>query len=777
MGGGGAIVDNRFRIVRKLGEGGFAEVHLAERLDAAGPQVALKILKPPLVDADDFEARVLREVKNARRLDHPNAVHVFENGRLADGRLYYAMEFCPGRSLREVMRQEGPLAADRAVALLRQVLAGLGAAHALAMVHRDVKPDNVRVEARADGSEHARVLDFGLAKINSGTASQELTHAGLVFGTIEYMAPEHLRGQPVDGRADVYATAILLYEMLAGARPFSGPEPDVVHGHLELPPPPLVARCGGRVTPALERAIFVALEKDRARRYATAEAFAAALLAACPGAANPAPGAPARHKDPSQRDIVTAGTPVTATLPPRTGDAAPAIPATRVTPAEPIPPTRASEAAPPAAAPAPPAAEACPACALPLAAGKYFVCAGCERALCAEHYDPELGICFGCGPEADRRGFRCEACAARPAPFPFTCGGCGRVLCGDHFQRAAGACADCAGERAAFACPACGGSDEVGTFACGGCRRTLCARHYVASAARCADCAGPAAEGARAEVLARRYAIVREVGRSSRGRTYEAQDLLAGVRVCLKVLEGPALREEDRRRFVRGAEALRRVVHPNVAQLRDAGALSPSSLYVATDWVEGRPLSEILAGGARLPLARAAAIIDRALAGLEAAHGAGIVHRDVTAAHVLVRAGAGGERARLIGFGIAKAVASDDATVTTWGVAIGTPRYMAPEQLRGRPLDARSDVFAAGVLLYLATAGRVPFDGARTIDVARAILTEPTPPLPPEVAAPTRGRLDPLLARALAKEPAERFPSIADLRRALAAAAAEDAAA
>jgi serine/threonine-protein kinase len=346
------------------------------------------------------------------------------------------------------------------------------------------------------------------------------------------------------------------------------------------------------------------------------------------------------------------------------------------------------------------------------------------------------------------------------------------VLCGAHYVAAAACCSSCAGAPDAFACPECGRGDEHGTFVCRGCGRLLCASHYVPRSGLCGRCTPePPPSTPTARVVAKRYVVVREIKRDARGSACEAADLFAGTRVYLRILEGPDLADDDRHRFIRGVAALRRVVHPNVAQLRDAGALGPGALYVAIEWVEGSTLAERIAAAGRLAPEQAVALVEQALAGLEAAHAAGIIHRDFTPAHILVRRTPSGERAQLAGFGIARAVASDDGTVTTWGVAVGTPRYMSPEQLRGRRLDERSDVFAAGVTLFAALAGRVPFDGERTVDVARAILMDPSPPLPPDVDSAARAAFEPIIHRCLAKDPAARFASVAELRRALAAAA------
>ncbi|MFC1706441.1 serine/threonine-protein kinase [Planctomycetota bacterium] len=214
----GEVVDGRYRLTRLLGKGGFGAVYAAEPLASPGSELAVKLLSRPREGLDDFEARFRREVRNAQRLCHPNAVRIFAFGTWGPDILYYVMELCEGRSLRELCKAEGPLAPARAVRLTIQVLEVLGAAHALGMVHRDIKPDNVQVMVRPGAGEVVKLLDFGLAKVLSGTESQDLTAADEITGTFEYMAPEQFRGARANRRSDLYAVGAVLYEVLAGQR-------------------------------------------------------------------------------------------------------------------------------------------------------------------------------------------------------------------------------------------------------------------------------------------------------------------------------------------------------------------------------------------------------------------------------------------------------------------------------------------------------------------------------------------------------------------------------
>jgi tetratricopeptide (TPR) repeat protein len=219
----------RYRVVRRLGRGGMGVVYLAhdERLDRP---VALKLL-PPWLSADEAAARrFIEEAKAASALDHPYIITIYEIGETSDGRLFLAMAYHDGETLRERIAR-GPLPVDEAVGLVTQVAEGLAAAHRKGIVHRDIKPENLLVTT--DGI--VKILDFGLAKVDG----QVLTRPGATPGTVAYMSPEQTRGDAVDLRTDLWSLGVVLYEMLAGQRPFRGPEAAVIHGIRQAQPPAL----------------------------------------------------------------------------------------------------------------------------------------------------------------------------------------------------------------------------------------------------------------------------------------------------------------------------------------------------------------------------------------------------------------------------------------------------------------------------------------------------------------------------------------------------------
>jgi YVTN family beta-propeller protein len=244
-----------YRIERVLGRGGMSVVYLAHDLRLKR-KVALKLLAPELAEDEGFRVRFLRESQLAASLDHPNVVPVYEAGEV-DGLFYIAMRYVLGTDLKALLRAEGALAPERALALVGQVANALDAAHDRGLVHRDVKPSNVLLTGRA-GEEHCYLADFGLS---TSTSDRSVADPGKIVGTIDYVAPEQIREVDVDGRADVYALACLLYECLVGDVPFRrASDVAVIYAHLEERPPKASERA-----PALPVAVDAVLERGTAK--------------------------------------------------------------------------------------------------------------------------------------------------------------------------------------------------------------------------------------------------------------------------------------------------------------------------------------------------------------------------------------------------------------------------------------------------------------------------------------------------------------------------------
>ena len=267
----------QYRLERRLGGGGMAVVYLA-RDDRLDRPVALKVLAPVLAEDEAFRKRFIRESRAAAAVEDPHIIPVFEAGE-AGGMLYIAMRYVPGGDMRTMVRRDGPLPPGRAAAVIAQVASALDAAHAAGLVHRDVKPANMLVDRRSNRSDHVYLADFGLSKKRQ-VASAGLTGTGQFVGTLDYSAPEQIRGLPADGRTDQYALACATFELLTGAPPFHREEATaVMYAHLSEPPPPVTSRRAD-LPPAVDQVVARALAKVPADRYASCQEFAEALLQA-----------------------------------------------------------------------------------------------------------------------------------------------------------------------------------------------------------------------------------------------------------------------------------------------------------------------------------------------------------------------------------------------------------------------------------------------------------------------------------------------------------------
>ena len=296
----GSVVGERYRLIERIGEGGMGAVYRGEHT-LMKKVVAVKLLHPELGRLDEVAKRFEREAQSASRLSHENIIQVTDFGRTPSGQLFLVMELLRGESLAELLARERALPPARAVAIARQILLALDHAHAQGVVHRDLKPANIMLVSRTSmmpvagtnplsPNDRVKILDFGIAKMSDpasdadaatgATRATPLTEAGVVFGTPEYMSPEQATGESADGRADLYACGVILFEMLAGRRPFeSESRVGLLAMHLTAAPPPL-RRFAPEAPAALEAVVLRALEKRREQRFATAAELLAALDAA-----------------------------------------------------------------------------------------------------------------------------------------------------------------------------------------------------------------------------------------------------------------------------------------------------------------------------------------------------------------------------------------------------------------------------------------------------------------------------------------------------------------
>jgi serine/threonine protein kinase/ketosteroid isomerase-like protein len=307
----GRVLDGKYEIIGPLGVGGMGSVYRARRV-LIGDEVAVKVLHTKFVGDDTLVERFRREARAAAQLHHPNVVTIHDYGeaRGREGFAYIVMELVRGESLRELLRREGRMSAARAVSLMRDVCAGVGAAHRRGIVHRDIKPDNIIVVPADEdsASERVKVVDFGIAKLRDMASDDgTLTAAGAVVGTPFYMSPEQCKGESLDARADVYSLGALLYEMLAGSPPFNAPSlAGIILKHVSDPPPPLPADV--HASNALRDAITRSLSKDPEARQRDASEFSREIQAA---AAAPASDTEQRMSVPPPFSETTRPAPVT----------------------------------------------------------------------------------------------------------------------------------------------------------------------------------------------------------------------------------------------------------------------------------------------------------------------------------------------------------------------------------------------------------------------------------------------------------------------------------
>ena len=287
----GTVIDGRYEVLSVIGEGGMGTVYEV-RHRALGKRFALKALRKDLAQDSEIAARFIQEARTAAAVSHPGLVEITDFGRLQSGQVYFVMELLTGQALAALLRTGGPLPAARGLAIVRQLVHALKAAHDASIVHRDLKPDNIHV-GRGDGDRDVvKIVDFGLAKV---IGTSKLTRAGMVFGTPHYMSPEQAAGEVVDHRADIYALGIVMYEMFTGKVPFEADSyMGVLTKHMYVAPaPPSELSPEMKSLGALEDVILRCLQKRPEARFENLAALLDELERRLPPAAASAPRAPA----------------------------------------------------------------------------------------------------------------------------------------------------------------------------------------------------------------------------------------------------------------------------------------------------------------------------------------------------------------------------------------------------------------------------------------------------------------------------------------------------
>ncbi len=283
----GRVIDGRYKVLERLAAGGMGVVYRVEH-QRMGKIAAMKVLHRDLASDREVMKRFRREAEAVSKLTHPNTVQTFDFGT-ADGAMYLVMEYVRGEDLGTILRREGPMPFSRAAPIFMQVCDALGEAHELGIIHRDVKPENILVTHGKDGHDHAKVLDFGLAKLSLPGDGADVSSRGEIVGTPFYMSPEQIRGDELDPRTDIYALGGVIYRVLTGEPPFKAQSPvGVLTRHLtdELVP---ATALRSDLPPRVDEILGRALAKDRADRYPTVDALRRELVSALAEISAPRP--------------------------------------------------------------------------------------------------------------------------------------------------------------------------------------------------------------------------------------------------------------------------------------------------------------------------------------------------------------------------------------------------------------------------------------------------------------------------------------------------------
>ena len=690
----------------------------------------IKTVLPHLADKEYLQ-RFRDEAKIVVRLSHGNLVPVFDSGQ-ADGEIYLAMDFVEGRDLRATWNRCAKkgiaFPIDVAAHIVKELARGLQYAHsfgALKLVHRDVSPPNVLLSYTGE----VKLTDFGLA---SSTLKMEKTAPGIIYGKVSYMSPEQARGEPLDGRTDLYAAGIILWELLTGRQLFpSGKGAGGVPGndaptaeellqrvrHPEISAP---SKRASRVPAELDRIAMKALAPDLAQRYQTCEELRRDLATFL-----------------AQTSPATDSVRVTKFLTDLYGDEIETERRERETLIESarrtlktldtIVPRILARASPP-----PPPARSPP----PSPAAKADREADKDRELAAarsEENRRERGTVVPGPPRADRLADKLAGAGARAAA--------GNAALGSAAAAAAAELEIMAESEAVT-----GDTEALSVSVVG-------------------------------SLVGGRYRIRRLCGEGGMGRVYEAEHIEIGKRVALKILHPAYSQTPDLvERLKREARAASKISHPNVVDVTDSGTTPDGSFFFVMEYIEGIELGELIFRERRLDVPRALAITAQVCRALHAAHQVNVIHRDLKPENVLILS-RDGQRdfIKVLDFGIAKSGDSDSESgrdsqgrpsrrLTHPGMTMGTPEYMAPEQATGHPADPRSDVYAVGGILYEMLSGKPPYEGANFMDILNKKANQLPPPLA-TVRADVPPEIEALILRALAKNPAARPQTMEELER------------
>jgi serine/threonine protein kinase len=667
--------------------------------------MVIKTVLPHLADAE-YVARFRDEAKVVVKLSHGNLIPVFDAG-LVGGELFLAMDFVEGRDLRAVWnrcaKKQVAFPIDVAVFIIKELCRGLAYAHSfpdLHLVHRDVSPPNVLVSYTGE----VKLTDFGLA---SSTLKLEKTAPGIIYGKVAYMSPEQARGEKLDSRSDMYAAAIVLWELLTGRQlyPPGKDQPQDLLARAKNPEALRPSKRAPRVPPELDDICLKALSPERADRYKDCDEMRMALQSWL-----------------AQNAPTTDGTRMSAFLEELFSDD---IKSERVerhemlarvrTRALTLPPTdelrRWVEKSSPNVMPG-------------------------ARGSSAEIDDESTDVTDPL--ELEHAGDPANAPVRKP-------GSVGRRATdrrdtNDNDRRQV--------------------NDRRGPSA-----SPSRAASPVAAAAAVAEAEPDSMPSAEVELVSGseidgRYRIVELIGEGGMGKVYLAEHVEIGKRVALKVLHPSYSRMPDLvERFRREARAASKIGHPNIVDVTDSGTTADGSVYFVMEYLEGVELGSVIEREGALDVYRGLKIAGQICRALSAAHAVGIIHRDLKPENIFLIARDGAaDVVKVLDFGIAKtteAEAARERRLTSPGMAMGTPEYMAPEQAAGRPADARTDVYALGAIMYEMVTGVPPYEGDNFMEIlTKKATTDPPPPV--TIRSELPAQVSDLVMAAMARQPESR---------------------
>ena len=662
-----------YHLLAPLAQGGMGALYIAVRGDRGLERLlVIKTVLPHLADAE-YIARFRDEAKVVVKLSHGNLIPVFDAGQVG-GELFLAMEFVEGRDLRAVWnrcaKKQVAFPLDVAVFLTKELCRGLAYAHSfedLKLVHRDVSPPNILMSY----SGEVKLTDFGLA---SSTMKLEKTAPGIIYGKVAYMSPEQARGEPLDARSDLYAAAIVLWELLTGRQLFppAKDQPQDLLKRARNPEVPAPSQRAPRVPAALDAICLKALAPRREDRYASGDEFREALTS---WLAAEAPGTDAARVESFLHNLFAED------IVRERGEREELLQKIRKR-VETMPPT------------------------------------------------DELRRMLEQGGEVEQQLMRTPGSVGRRAED--------RGAASRDRRRT--------GER------------RNGGFGPSGPNETT---NRAEGEATQGSLDG---SGAIGQVIDGRYRIDELIGEGGMGRVFLAEHVEIGRRVAIKILHPVYSHMPDLvERFRREARAASRIGHPHIVDVTDSGATPDGSVYFVMEYLEGVDLGTVLEREGALEIVRALAIATQICRALTAAHAAGIIHRDLKPENIfLITRDGTSDFVKVLDFGIAKSTEAERARakrLTSPGVTMGTPEYMAPEQAAGRPADERCDVYSVGAILYEILTGKPPYEGDNFMEVlTKKATAEPVPikSLRPEVPEVVRE----LVVRAMARNPRDRPASM-----------------